>query len=258
MWSASSTCPGTSASSAPWSPARSASTPVVLVVAADEGVMPQTREHLDICGLLGRPRRGGGADQVRPGEPELRELATLELRETLRGTFLAEAPIVPCSAETGEGLPALVAAIAQVLAAAPGRDDAAGCCACRWTGCSACTALAPWPPARCGRGSCGSATSWCRCRDAKSEQLALAKVRGLHVHGAAVSEAVAGQRTAVNLTLPLAARGPRARRWCARGRCRRASFWTCKAAASAGRRGRRCGGAAGCSCMPGPPSAWPR
>src|SRR3954462_87655 len=78
---------------------------VVLVVAADEGVMPQTREHLDICALLGIRAGVVALTKSDLSEPELRELATLELRETLRGTFLAHAPIVPCSAKTGEGLP---------------------------------------------------------------------------------------------------------------------------------------------------------
>ena len=96
---------------------------VVLVVAADEGVMPQTREHLDICELLGVRSGVVALSKSDLCEPELRELATLELRETLRGTFLAQAPIVPCSARTGEGLPELVSAIAQVLATAPGRDE---------------------------------------------------------------------------------------------------------------------------------------
>src|ERR1700761_8745552 len=75
---------------------------VVLVVAADEGVMPQTREHLDICELLGVRAGVVALTKSDLSEPELRELATLELRETLRGTFLATAPIVACSARTGE------------------------------------------------------------------------------------------------------------------------------------------------------------
>lgn len=177
---------------------------VVLVVAADEGVMPQTREHLDICELLGI--RAGVVALTKSDlcEPELRELATLELRETLRGTFLAQAPIVPCSAKTGEGLPELVAAIAQVLATAPGRDE---------------SGLLRLPVDRVftlrGFGTVATGTLWSgqlRVGDElvplpgpRTEKLPPAKVRGLHVHGTAVSEAAAGQRTAVNLTLPLSA-----------------------------------------------------
>ena len=175
---------------------------VVLVVAADEGVMPQTREHLDICELLGVRAGVVALSKSDLCEPELRELATLELRETLRGTFLAQAPIVACSAKTGQGLPELVAAIAKVLAAAPGRDE---------------QGLVRLPVDRVfslhGFGTVATGTLWSgrlRVGDElvplpgpRSERLPPAKVRGLHVHGAAVLEATAGQRTAVNLTLPL-------------------------------------------------------
>jgi len=77
---------------------------VVLVIAADEGVMPQTREHLDICRLLGVPR---GLVAVTKSDllPELGAewlpLLESEIRAATRGTFLEEAPIVPCSARTG-------------------------------------------------------------------------------------------------------------------------------------------------------------
>ncbi|HRI53850.1 MAG TPA: selenocysteine-specific translation elongation factor, partial [Pseudomonadota bacterium] len=177
---------------------------VVLVVAADEGVMPQTREHLDICELLGVRTGVVALSKSDLCEPELRELATLELRETLRGTFLAQAPIVPCSARTGEGLPELVAAIAKVLATAPGRDE---------------RGILRLPVDRVfslhGFGTVATGTLWSGRLQVgdelvplpgpRSEKLPPAKVRGLHVHGVAVSEAAAGQRTAVNLTLPLAA-----------------------------------------------------
>ncbi len=177
---------------------------VVLVVAADEGVMPQTREHLDICELLGVRTGVVALSKSDLCEPELRELATLELRETLRGTFLAQAPIVPCSARTGEGLPELVAAIAKVLATAPGRDE---------------RGLLRLPVDRVfslrGFGTVATGTLWSGrlqlgdelvpLPGPKSDKLPPAKVRGLHVHGVAVDAAVAGQRTAVNLTLPLSA-----------------------------------------------------
>src|SRR5512136_510278 len=78
---------------------------VVLVVAADEGVMPQTREHLDICRLLGVPR---GLVAVTKSDllPELGgdwwPLLTQEIAAAVRGTFLEGAPVVPCSARSGE------------------------------------------------------------------------------------------------------------------------------------------------------------
>src|SRR5262252_10843103 len=80
---------------------------VMLIIAADEGVMPQTREHLAICQLL-RVRSGlvvlTKADLA---EPDWLELVREDVRGFLRGTFLDGAPILPVSAKTGEGLPAL-------------------------------------------------------------------------------------------------------------------------------------------------------
>src|SRR5262245_11520196 len=95
---------------------------VVLVVAADEGVMPQTREHLDICGLLGIRRGVVALSKSDLVDGELRALAIADVAETLAGTFLEGAPIIPCSARSGEGLEPLRAAIAEGLRAAPGKD----------------------------------------------------------------------------------------------------------------------------------------
>src|SRR5690348_9576421 len=92
---------------------------VVLVVAADEGVMPQTREHLDICRLLGLTRGVVALTKSDLAPGELRELAIDDVRGALAGTFLEEAEIVPCSSVTGEGLPELRRAIADALAEAP-------------------------------------------------------------------------------------------------------------------------------------------
>src|SRR5581483_5732851 len=88
---------------------------VVLVVAADEGVMPQTREHLDICGLLGVRRGLVALTKSDLCDGDLLELAMLDVREALRGSFLDGAPVIPCSAQTGAGLPELRAAIDALL-----------------------------------------------------------------------------------------------------------------------------------------------
>ena len=77
---------------------------VLLVVAADEGVMPQTREHLAICELLGIQGAVVALTKIDAVEPELAELAEAETRETLAGTALADAPLIRVSARTGEGL----------------------------------------------------------------------------------------------------------------------------------------------------------
>ena len=95
----------------------------LLVIAADELVMPQTREHLAIIDLLGI-RHGVVAmtksDRV---DDEWLELAEAEVREVLAGTSLAGSPIVPCSGVTGFGLERLRAALDRVLAATPARID---------------------------------------------------------------------------------------------------------------------------------------
>ena len=94
---------------------------VLLVVAADDGVKPQTREHLAICALLGL-RRGlvvlSKADLI---EAELREVVVLEIREFLRETFLESAPVVPVSTRTREGLDTVRAELRRWLRELPER-----------------------------------------------------------------------------------------------------------------------------------------
>lgn len=96
----------------------------LLVVAADEGVMPQTREHLAILDLL----------QVESGvvaltkvdlidDPDWLELVTLDVGEALSGTALAKAPIVPVSARTGQGVAELKQTLYKRLKATPARAD---------------------------------------------------------------------------------------------------------------------------------------
>src|SRR5262249_58168119 len=76
---------------------------VMLVVAADEGVMPQTREHLAICQLLRIPSGLTVLTKADMAEPEWLELVTEDVRGFLRGTFLEGRPIVPVSPQTGAG-----------------------------------------------------------------------------------------------------------------------------------------------------------
>jgi selenocysteine-specific elongation factor len=79
---------------------------VVLVVAADDGVMPQTREHLQIMELLGVERGMVALTKVDAVDPELAELAAADVAELLEGTFLEDAPVLGVSAVTGDGLEA--------------------------------------------------------------------------------------------------------------------------------------------------------
>ncbi len=97
----------------------------LFVVAADEGVMPQTREHLAILDLL--EVRGGVVALTKvdliADDPDWLELVTLDLGEVLHGTALADAPIIPVSAKTGAGLAELKQVLWQKLAASPPRPD---------------------------------------------------------------------------------------------------------------------------------------
>ncbi|HET6145983.1 MAG TPA: selenocysteine-specific translation elongation factor [Polyangia bacterium] len=93
----------------------------LFVIAADEGVMPQTREHLDICRLLGVSRGLVALTKIDRVDEEMRRLATDDVREAVRGTFLERAPVVPCSAVTGEGLERLRSALARAVIDAPAR-----------------------------------------------------------------------------------------------------------------------------------------
>jgi selenocysteine-specific elongation factor len=169
---------------------------VVLVVAADEGVMPQTREHLDICTLLGIRRGVVALSKCDTVDAELRELAAADVAEALKGSFLEGAPIVPCSSKTGEGLSELVAAVAEALRDAPGRDP---------------EGLLRLPIDRVfsmkGFGTVVTGTLWAGRIKIGDDVAALpgqtvGKVRGVQVHGHTVDEARAGQRTAVNLSVP--------------------------------------------------------
>ncbi|MDX1662737.1 MAG: selenocysteine-specific translation elongation factor [Candidatus Promineifilaceae bacterium] len=96
----------------------------LLVVAADEGVMPQTREHLAILDLLQVPAGVVALSRVDlVDDPEWLERVTLDVQDTVAGTALSEAPIVPVSAVSGEGLDLLRATLASSLLGTPGRAD---------------------------------------------------------------------------------------------------------------------------------------
>jgi selenocysteine-specific elongation factor len=94
---------------------------VLLVIAADEGVKPQTREHLAIGSLLGLRRGLVVLSKTDLVDPELRGVAALEVAEVLRGSFLERAPVLPVSARTGEGVPELREALREMLKSAEER-----------------------------------------------------------------------------------------------------------------------------------------
>lgn len=166
---------------------------VLLVVAADEGVMPQTREHLDICELLGI-RRGlivlTKSDLV---EPDWLALVAADVRTTVAPTFLAQAPLVPVSVRSGEGMDSLRTEIARVVDAVPPRDGGG---------------LFRLPIDRVftvkgfGTVVTGTVLGGAVCTGDELEVIPTGlrvRVRGVEVHGSAAERAQAGHRAALNL-----------------------------------------------------------
>src|SRR5476649_2051763 len=94
---------------------------VILIVAADESVKPQTREHFDICRLLCVPAGLIAMTKADLVDADTMELARMEVRELVAGSFLDGAPMVPVSAKTGEGLEAFRAALTDVSRLTRGR-----------------------------------------------------------------------------------------------------------------------------------------
>ena len=166
---------------------------VALVIAADEGVMPQTREHLEICQLL-QVKQGlvvlTKTDMV---EEDWLELVEEEVREALKGTFLEEAPIRRFSSVTLAGKDELLATLAELAEQVPPKP---------FKGIFRLPIDRVFTIKGFGTVVTGTAISG---RLKVGEAVAVyppefkARVRGLQVHGQAVEEALAGNRTAVNL-----------------------------------------------------------
>ena len=166
---------------------------VLLVVAADEATMPQTREHFAIVRLLGIERLVVALTRIDLVEEEWLELALDDVRELLADTPYADAPVVPTSAVTGAGLDELRAALAREGAQARARLNAD---------------IVRLPVDRVftvrGTGTVVTGTLWSGSlsldRRVRLEPGGgLARIRGLQVHGRAVKTARAGERTAVAL-----------------------------------------------------------
>lgn len=164
----------------------------LLCVSAAEGAMPQTREHLAVLRLLGVPHLVVAQTMADLVDAELLELAADEVRELLAESPWPNAPIVATSAVTGGGLPELLAALDALPTS---RRD------------SARPFRLPVDRAfvRRGFGTVATGTVWNgTLRDGAEVQLLpggeRARVRGIQVHGVAVSEAHAGSRAALNLT----------------------------------------------------------
>jgi selenocysteine-specific elongation factor len=166
---------------------------VMLVIAAGESIKPQTREHFEICRLLG-VRHGlialTKSDLV---DADLLELTRLEAEDFVRGSFLENAPLIPVSAVTGAGLEDLRAALAQVASEIRGKDASRD----------------PRLPidrsfSIRGHGAVVTGTLIAGTLAVHDEvelypSAKRARIRGLQVHNLPVDRAHAGERTAVNL-----------------------------------------------------------
>ena len=106
---------------------------VLLVIAADEAIKPQTREHFDICRLLGVKRGVIAVTKTDLVDRDSAEMVRLELEEFVKGSFLEGAPILPVSAKTGAGLAELKKALQERSRKNHGKADRSGISACRLT-----------------------------------------------------------------------------------------------------------------------------
>ena len=88
---------------------------VLLVVAADEGVMPQTREHFDICRLLGIPRGVIAITKTDLADDEMLDLVRADIAELVAGSALASAPVIAVSSRSGAGLERLRDALRDLV-----------------------------------------------------------------------------------------------------------------------------------------------
>ena len=166
---------------------------VIMVIAADEGVMPQTREHLQICTLLGIRKGFVALTKIDMVDGEWLGLVEEDVREFLKGTFLDGAPVVPVSSMTGAGFPELNETIARVSHEVDAGAD---------------IGLFRLPIDRVFtmRGFGTVVTGSLASGNIKvGEEVEIApigvrtKVRGIQVHNQSVEIAEAGQRTAINL-----------------------------------------------------------
>jgi selenocysteine-specific elongation factor len=166
---------------------------VLLAVAADESVKPQTREHFDICRLLGIPKGIVALTKADLVEQEVLGLARLEVEEFVAGSFLEGAPVLAVSSTTGEGLDELRARLLEMARATPVKDASRHF-------------RLPIDRVFSMRGFGTVVTGTLISGSVEKEREVEAhpggrrlRVRGIQVHGRAVERALAGQRTALNV-----------------------------------------------------------
>lgn len=170
---------------------------VILVVAADEGVMQQTREHLDICRLLGIRHGLVALTKVDLVDDEWLELVESDTRDALEGTFLEDAPFVHFSAPDESTHGALVAAIADRARVVEKRREATSSDAALRLPVDRVFTMRGFGTVITGTVCSGTLRNGDAVTILPSEQRS--KVRGIQSHGATVKEVMVGQRAAVNL-----------------------------------------------------------
>jgi selenocysteine-specific elongation factor len=165
---------------------------VALVIAADEGIMPQTREHMEICSLLDIKFGMVVLTKVDMVDEEWLELVREEVREFVKNTFLENSPVIAVSSTTGQGLPDFIRSLDDICTQIPDRRNAG---------------LFRLPVDRVftmkGFGTVITGTLIAG-KVSVGDPVMLypsqitSKVRGVQVHGASVPAATAGMRTAIN------------------------------------------------------------
>lgn len=165
---------------------------VAMVIAADEGVMPQTREHMEICTLLGVKHGVVVLTKTDLVDEEWLELVIEDIRDFVRGTFLEKAPIVTVSSVTGDGIPEFIKTLDELSARLPSRPV---------------SSLFRLPVDRVFtmKGFGTVITGTLVSGEVKVGDMIMlypsgitSKVRGIQVHNQSVNNAEAGMRTAVN------------------------------------------------------------
>ena len=168
---------------------------VLLVIAADEGIMPQTREHMDILHLLGIEKSIIVLNKCDLVDEEWMELVEEEVREELEGTFLEDAPVAKVSAASGEGLSELIGMIARMAGEGVEETDI--------------NTIPRLPIDRAftlsgfGTVITGTLVSGMVSREDTLEMYPIGKeckIRSIQVHGQDRRECYAGQRVAINLS----------------------------------------------------------
>lgn len=165
---------------------------VAMVIAADEGVMPQTREHMEICTLLGITHGVVVLTKIDMVDEEWLELVTEDIKDYMQGSFLEDAPVLAVSSTTGDGIQEFIEALDTICTDIPSRPA---------------TDLFRLPIDRVfsmkGFGTVITGTL-ISGRVRVGDTIALypsgttSKVRGVQVHNQSVEEAGTGMRTAIN------------------------------------------------------------